>query len=208
MSILDLERLERTPLQSESCEYLVVPNFVRPEFLPDVRRDYPRIAGPGSFGADEVVSGPAFQKLIGALRSESLAMAFSNKFSVDLRPLPLQIGIRRFAQASDGNIHNDSRSKFVTALIYFNESWSQPGGRLRFLRRADDIDSHFAEVEPSGGTLVAFRRSEHSYHGFLPCEGERLSLQMYWVSPKRAARGGPKKGFEPFRRLKRFFKKG
>lgn len=208
MSILDLESLEQTPLRSESCDYVVVPRFVRPEFLADVRRDYPRIAGPGSFDADETQSGPAFQKLIGSLRSESLAAAFSRKFGVELGSLPLQIGIRRFAQASDGHIHNDSRSKYVTALIYFNESWSQPGGRLRFLRRPDDIDSHFVEVDPCGGTLVAFRRSEHSYHGFVPCEGERLSLQMYWVSPKRAARGGPKKGFDPLRKLKRFLKRG
>ena len=39
-----------------------------------------------------------------------------------------------------------------------------------------------------GGTLLAFRRNEDSFHGFRPCGGERRSIQMFWVEPKRAAR--------------------
>lgn len=208
MSILDLEAFDRTALRRETCDFIVVPHFVRPEFLPELARDYPRIDGPGSFDPDDVACGPTFAKLLGELRDASLADAFSAKFGVDLARLPLQIGVRRYAQLSDGHIHNDSRSKFVTALLYFNESWTLPGGRLRLLRDPTDIDSHLAEIEPARGTLFAFRRSEHSHHGFEPCEGERRSLQMYWVTPKRAARGGPKQTSELLRRFKRLFKTG
>lgn len=208
MSMLDMDAFDSTPLESEPCDYIVVPGFVRPEALPDLNRDYPRIDGPGGFSIDSVSSGPTFRKLVDELHSPQVASRFSEKFGVDLSSLPLQLHVRRFAERSDGNIHNDSRSKFVTALIYFNDEWPQAEGRLRLLRGAQDIDDYKAEVEPVRGTLFAFRRSEHSYHGFLPCEGERRSLQMYWVNPKRGRRGGPKNTPEFFRRFKRLFKTG
>jgi Rps23 Pro-64 3,4-dihydroxylase Tpa1-like proline 4-hydroxylase len=94
--------------------------------------------------------------------------------------------------------------KVVTVLIYFNEEWKHAGGRLRLVRAPNNIDDYSAEVSPEGGALLAFRRNEYSYHGFVPCVGERRSLQMYWVSPKRAARGEKKLTLR--RRLKRLMK--
>jgi len=32
-----------------------------------------------------------------------------------------------------------------------------------------------------GGTLIAFLRSDHSWHGHLPFEGERRVIQFNWV---------------------------
>jgi hypothetical protein len=208
MSIFDLAAFDRTPLQHDPCDFLIVPNFVGPEHLDDLNRDYPRIDGPGSFAANDVLCGPSFSKLFEELRSPILCDHFSRKFGVDLSALPLQIGIRRFAELSDGNIHNDSRSKFVTALIYFNEAWESDAGRLRLLRDPNDIESHVAEIEPTRGTLLAFRRSETSYHGFKSCEGERRSLQMYWVNRKRGLRGRPKRTPEIWSRFKRLLKTG
>ena len=94
--------------------------------------------------------------------------------------------------------------KIITVLIYFNETWPHQGGRLRLVRSPDNIDDYAAEVAPEAGTLLAFRRNEKSYHGFLPCEAERRSLQMYWVSPKRAERGD--KTLTLKRRVKRWLK--
>ena len=208
MSLLNLSNFDRAQLQHDPCDFLVVPEFVKPAVLADLLRDYPKIDKPGSLSADEVDCGPAFSKLLEELKSPELAAHFSRKFDTELGSLPLQIGIRRYADHSDGNIHNDSRSKFVTALIYFNEEWTDQAGRLRLLRGPDDIDDYAAEVVPAHGTLFAFRRSENSYHGFHPCEGERRSLQMYWVNPTRGRRGGPKKTPEFFRKFKRLFKTG
>ncbi len=91
--------------------------------------------------------------------------------------------------------------------MYFNEEWTQEGGRLRLLRSPRDVEDYAVEVPPERGALLAFRRSERSYHGFKHCEGERRSLQMYWVRPKRAARGAKRRA-EWVRRLKRLFKSG
>ena len=208
MSILDLAAFDAALLHRKPCDYVVVPGFVRSEYLVELARDYPRISGPGSFDAHRLSCGPAFSKLLEELRGPAWRDRVATKFAVDLASRPLQIGVRRFAELSDGNIHNDSRSKFVTALIYFNDDWPSESGRLRLLRNPRDIDDYAAEIEPTRGTLFCFRRSENSYHGFKPCEGERRSLQMYWVSSKRGARGGPKQTPELVRRLRRLFKRG
>ena len=34
-------------------------------------------------------------------------------------------------RASDGAVHTDSKAKVVTVLLYLDETWTQPGGRLR-----------------------------------------------------------------------------
>jgi SM-20-related protein len=204
MSILDLEALERAPLQKDPCDFVVVRNFVRPGRLADVNRDYPEIAVPGNFELDELKYGAAFATLLDELASSELRQVFAAKFGIDLSGHPMQTTVRKFSEASDGNVHNDSKLKIITVLIYFNETWPHQGGRLRLVRQPDNIDDYAAEVAPECGTLLAFRRNEKSFHGFQPCEGERRSLQMYWVSPKRAERG--EKELTLKRRIKRWLK--
>jgi hypothetical protein len=204
MSILDFEALDRAPLQKDPCHFVVVPHFVTREALAEVNRDYPRIEAPGNFPLEELHYGTAFAALLEELQSPLTREKFATKFDVDLSEHPLQVGVRRYSEVADGNVHNDSKMKIVTVLIYFNEEWKHAGGRLRLVRTPDNIDDYAAEVPPERGTLLAFRRNEHSYHGFVPCVGERRSLQMYWVSPKRAARGEKKLTLK--RRLKRWIK--
>jgi hypothetical protein len=62
-----------------------------------------------------------------------------------------------------------------------NEEWEAPGGRLRLLSRADDLDSTVAEVPPAAGTLLAFRVTPHSWHGHKPASGPRRVVQLNWV---------------------------
>ena len=205
MSILDLQSFARTPLQRDPCDFIVVPEFVRRDVLDEINRDYPGIDEPGNFPAEELQYGPSFAALLAELASDETRRAFAGKFGIDLDHLLLQTTVRRYSEASDGAIHNDSRNKIVTALIYFNETWPHAGGRLRLLRSPKNIEEYAAEVPPERGTLLAFRRSEYSYHGFVPCEAERRSLQMYWVKPKRESRD--KRGPGSLRRrIKRLFK--
>ena len=39
----------------------------------------------------------------------------------------------------------------------------------------------YAEIPPVGGTLVALRRSDRSWHGHLPYEGERRCIMFNWM---------------------------
>jgi hypothetical protein len=207
MTLLDLEAFERTPLQRDPCEFVIVPRFVRPEALAALNRDFPAIDAPGNFAPEAVSCGPAFELLRKELESPELRARFAAKFGMDLEPLRLEMTFRRYSEASDGNVHNDSRAKLLTALIYFNESWPHPAGRLRLLRGKSDVHDYAAEVVPEAGNLICFRRSETSYHGFVPHVGERRSLQMYWARPKDRKRGD-KSTWEWVRRLKRRFKSG
>lgn len=185
----DLDALGAAPLRREPYEWLVVPGFVRPAALAAANADYPAIAGPTAFMVEELACGPAFAALIERLRSDELARRISAKFGLDVTGLARTVSVRRYAEPSDGAIHTDSRTKVVTVLLYLNGEWTQPGGRLRVLRSGTDLEDYAAEVEPAGGTLLAFRRAENSWHGFLPCEGERRSVQMQYARPKRAERG-------------------
>lgn len=203
-SILDLAAFADAPLRRDPCDFVVVPRFLRPEWLAAVNRDYPEIEGPGNFEPGGLRYGPAFAALLEALGSPALKQAMADKFGLDLQDHPLQVTVRRFAEPSDGNVHNDARTKVVTGLIYCNEEWTQPGGRLRLLPSPRSLDDYRAEVLPERGTLLAFRRSETSYHGFLPCEGERRSLQLHYVAAKRARRDAKELTLK--RRLKRWWK--
>ena len=205
MQIFDFEAFEKAQVQHDPCDFIVVPNFVKPELLKDVNRDYPAIDDPGNFAPEDLTYGPVFADLLDELNSPLFRDKFADKFGLDLTGFPLQMTVRKYSEASDGNVHNDSKLKVVTALIYFNEDWSHDAGKLRLVRDPDNIDDYAAEVPPMGGTLLAFRRSETSFHGFKGCEAERRSLQMYFVRPKRGAPGEKKKiGLK--KRIKRLMK--
>ena len=98
------------------------------------------------------------------------------------------ITVRGRCQDRDGRIHTDSTAKLVTALLYFNDGWEAPGGRLRLLRRPDDLDDVIAEVPPDSGTLVAFRRSDRSFHGHEPFVGVRRYVMINWMASTLSAK--------------------
>jgi SM-20-related protein len=181
MSMFDVDAFHATPLQRKPFDYLVVPGFIRPDALAALNRDYPQIEGPGNKSAEELDCGPAFAELLATLKGQAFADLVGEKFDVDLRGCSPTISVRRFGEATDGNIHTDHRSKVITLLLYFNPGWEHEGGRLRMLNSATDLEDYVAEVVPCCGTLLAFRRTGHSYHGHKPFVGERRMLQLSWT---------------------------
>jgi Rps23 Pro-64 3,4-dihydroxylase Tpa1-like proline 4-hydroxylase len=97
------------------------------------------------------------------------------------------VTVRGRCVKSDGQIHPDSRDKVITVLLYLNPEWESSGGRLRLLR-SKKLDDFVAEVRPTMGSLLIFKRCDHSWHGHLPFEGKRMSLQMNWVKSDRYMR--------------------
>jgi len=181
LPILDLPRFAATPLQTTPFEHIVVPDFVRPEQLSRALADFPAVDGPGSFPLTTVNAGSTFNQLIEEFRAPQVAEMFSQKFGVDVTDRPLMVSVRGQMQARDGRIHVDSKGKIITVLIYMNETWPHTGGRLRILRDGHNIENYTAEVPPLAGTLLAFRRSDTSWHGHLPFIGERRSIQLNFV---------------------------
>ena len=63
-----------------------------------------------------------------------------------------------------------------------NETWGKAAGRLRLFRPADNLDDVIVEVPPVAGTLLAFKRSDNSWHGHQPFVGERRVIQFNWLT--------------------------
>jgi hypothetical protein len=187
MDMLDLAALRSTPLTRQPFDYLIVPGFVKPQARAAILADYPRIDSAGSFPVSELSFGPAFRALVDVLRGPEVRAAFADKFAIDLRRRPTMVTVRGRCDTRDGNIHTDSASKLITVLIYMNARWEQGGGQLRLLRSAHDIEDVIVEVPPTEGTLVAFRRSDNSYHGHKPFIGPRRVVQLNWVVNWRTA---------------------
>jgi len=188
LSMLDLERFRNTPLTSEPFQFLIVPEFVRAEARLAIDKDYPEVARPGSFPLREVTYGPGFATLIEQLRSDEFRQAFEEKFNVDLANCPDMITVRGRCSEKDGKIHTDSETKIITILIYMNPAWEPSGGRLRLLRSANNLDDVILEVPPTEGTLLAFRRSNNSWHGHKPFAGPRRVIQFNWVTSEAVVR--------------------
>src|SRR5207248_2420348 len=186
--ILDLKRLQAAPLNSDPFEFVVVENFLRPEHLSALLADFPMVRRHGSFPLGGLTYGAAFGALAAELEGEPLRREVERKFAIDLGGRPTMITVRGKSDGKDGRIHTDSSSKLITLLLYMNPAWPEAAGRLRLLRQADDLAACAAEVAPLAGTMVAFRRSDASFHGHYPHRGERRVLQLNWVSDEAVVR--------------------
>ena len=188
LSLLDLERLRASPLQRDPFDYVIVENFVPAEHTPGLIADFPPLGGHGSFPLAKETCGAAFTRLAAELEGEELRQAIEDKFAIDLAGRPTMITLRGYSDGKDGRIHTDTATKLITVLIYMNPVWEEEAGRLRLLRGAGDLEDFAAEIPPVAGTMVAFRRSEKSFHGHQPHIGERRSIQLNWVTDQRVVR--------------------
>ncbi len=182
MEGLDLTAFRATPLTREPFPFLVVPEFIKPCARTAINADYPRIDSPGSFPVSGLTFGSGFQGLLDELRGPAFRTACEEKFGIDLDGRSTMITVRGRCGTRDGNIHTDAVSKIITVLIYMNSNWEQSGGRLRLLRSGHDIEDTIVEVPPTEGTLVAFRRSDNSFHGHKLFIGPRRVIQFNWVT--------------------------
>ena len=187
MQAIDLAAIDAAQLQQDPFDFLVVPGCLGPDVLATINRDYPAIERPGNLSLDDVTRGPAFDQFLDELQGPELAEHLGRKFGVDLSECPVTTTVRKFCEQSDGNIHTDHPSKIITVLVYFNENWQEGAGQLRMLRSATDIEDFAAEVPPQGGTLLAFRRTDISYHGHKRFVGERRMVQMNYLRATRMA---------------------
>ena len=187
MSMIKLDAIDAASLETEPYDYLVVPGVIDAGNIEMINRDYPRIEEPTNFDPSELEYGPAFAQLLQELDSPEFEQHVARKFGVDLDGAIKTITVRKYSEPSDGNIHADHWSKIITLLVYFNPEWHQEGGRFRVLRSQHDIEDYQAEVPPLAGTLLAFHRCDHSWHGYKSFDGERRMIQMSWVKPNRFA---------------------
>jgi SM-20-related protein len=184
--MLNLAALQTATVLHDPFDHTIVDGFVFADAVTGVSQDYPRITATGSFPLSELTYGPAFDQLVSELSGPAVRDAFSNRFDVDLARYVSIITVRGRVGSHDGGVHTDAKWKILSVLLYLNPSWESAGGRLRLLR-SKNIEQAAVEVVPKWGTLLAFKRSDHSWHGHLPAEGERRVVQLNWVTSQDKA---------------------
>ncbi len=193
MAHLNLDRLRAAKLETDPFLFTVVPGFLSAASLRRINETYPKIDRGGSFPIESLDAGMTIKEVIDELDGPDFQAAIEEKFTVDLSDRPKMYSLRGYTRSKDGQIHTDSKDKIITVLLYLNENWPHPGGRLRILRNGHDVDDYAAEVPPDNGTLLVFKRSDNSWHGHHPFEGPRRSLQMNWMTSEGS------KGFHKLR---------
>ncbi len=181
MALINLEALRQAELHRDPFDFLVAPDFLGPEALARVNADYPAIQTAANHALENLEYGDNFGALMDELQDQPFAEALGQAFDLELASLPTTITVRKFCERTDGNIHTDHKSKVITVLVYFNENWEHEEGQLRMLRSGDDIEDYTAQVKPLGGTLLAFRRTDHSWHGHTRFVGERRMVQLNYL---------------------------
>lgn len=180
--MISLETLRQLKAESEPFPHFVGRGLIAAEDMKAISADFPNITKPGVFYISDLEYGPAFAKLIEAIQSQEMAEIVGEKFGMKLAGKPLMISVRGQCQLKDGRIHNDSKDKIATCLLYLNESWDASGGRLRLLRDSENLDNMITEVPPEAGSIIGFKRTENSWHGHNKFEGQRRSIMFNWLS--------------------------
>lgn len=193
MAHLNFEKLRAARVETEPYMYTIVPGFLSPDSVRRINATYPNIVKGGSYPIESLDASMTIKEVIEELDGPEFEAAIAEKFGVVLEGRPKMFSLRGYTRSKDGQIHTDSKDKIITVLLYLNENWQQAGGRLRILRNGRDVDDFVAEVPPDNGTLLIFKRSDNSWHGHHPFDGQRRSLQMNWMTSEGS------KGFHAIR---------
>lgn len=146
--------------------------------------DFPDIKSGGSIPPSSINLKKSIKKLISDLESQEMKNILEKKLNVDLSNSEIVTTLRGYSRKKDGKIHTDSKSKIITLLLYLNESWEYDTGKLRMLKNEENLDDFIKEIPATLGSIVAFKVTENCFHGFLPFEGKRKSIQMNYVHKK------------------------
>ena len=187
---LDWGALEAAQLARTPFDHVAIPQVLTRNCAATIPGEFPAIRGPGSFSLDDARPGPALKGLIDDLQSDRFRAQMSRIFNLDLRDRPTSVTLRGQCAGRDGRVHVDSRSKVLSLLIYLNEDWTSQDGWLRLLDHEKGMDSAPVEIPPTLGSLVAFRRSENSWHGHTTYVGQRRALQFNYMTSERASAFG------------------
>ena len=185
---LNLAKVDNKKIKKLSSKsffpYFHVENALSHDFEPlDLVDNFPDIDSGGSFPSDNLDEG-YIKKLVQELEGDKFRAILEDKLEVDLKDAEVITTLRGFSRAKDGKIHTDSQSKIVTVLLYLNKNWDNSIGNLRLLKKNNDLEDYIQEISSEYGNLVAFKVTDNCWHGFMPFEGKRLSIQLNYIYPK------------------------
>ncbi|AXQ22181.1 2OG-Fe(II) oxygenase [Acinetobacter wuhouensis] len=185
-SVLKLDALKNAEVCNTPYPYFIVENSIVESEVQAVVADFPKLTQGGSYNLEDVEIKPNFDRLLKSVDTPEFRQILTDKFGVNVMEHPMMITLRGFSRQKDGRIHSDSKSKLLTILIYLNESWDAETGRLRILNDNQDINNYVAEINAGPGSLVAFKVTDNGWHGYIPYEGQRQSIQINFLTSEKA----------------------
>ncbi|AYO54602.1 MULTISPECIES: 2OG-Fe(II) oxygenase [Acinetobacter] len=185
-SVLKLDALKNAVVSNTPYPYFIVENSIVESEVQAVVADFPKLTQGGSYNLEDVEIKPNFDRLLKSVDTPEFRQILTDKFGVNVMEHPMMITLRGFSRQKDGRIHSDSKSKLLTILIYLNESWDAETGRLRILNDNQDINNYVAEINAGPGSLVAFKVTDNGWHGYIPYEGQRQSIQINFLTSEKA----------------------
>jgi hypothetical protein len=189
LAMLNADAISAAPLLRDPYDYCYIEHALPPSLKEDVLADAPKIPDRGSYGLPDLRYGPRFDAVIQDLLSPAFRGLVETKFDIDLsnRPPVIVMMGNTTGHYNEGHAHPDSKHKIITVLLGFTRAWPYERGRLRVLRSPDRDDYAF-EYSPEYGRMLMFRVCPHSWHGFLPQQGPRTSLQLCYVDSESYVR--------------------
>jgi SM-20-related protein len=182
LAMLDETAIAAAELRHDPYDFAFVEQAIDPGLKERVLADAPKIPDRGSYALPDLRYGSAFGTVVVDLLSPRFRDLVAQKFDTDLSHCPPCIVMmgNTTGHYNEGYAHPDSPHKIITVLVGFSREWPYERGRLRVLRSADRQDCAF-EFAPEFGRMLMFRVCDHSWHGFLPQKGQRMSLQLCYV---------------------------
>ena len=182
LQMLDENAIRAAELHRDPYDYVYVEQAIPLEFREKALADAPIIPDRGSYALPGLHYGPSFDACMQDLLSPRFRTLVEQKFDMDLSQCPPCIVMmgNTTGHYNEGYAHPDSRHKIVTVILGFSAEWPYERGKLRVLRSKDRDDFAF-EFAPEFGKMLMFRVCDHSWHGFLPQKGKRMSIQLCYV---------------------------
>ncbi len=128
MSLIDLDRLRRSPLRRDPFDFVVAEDFLAADTAGKLVDEFPVVPGHGSYPLSTLACSPLFTRLAEELEGVEMRAAVEDKFELDLADRPTMITLRGYSDGKDGDIHTDSVTKLITVLLYMNHEWADAGG--------------------------------------------------------------------------------
>ena len=180
--MLNFELIKKAEINSEFYPFFTVQDvFINKQDHKKIAADFPVLNKGGSFPSSSVSYGESIQSLLDCLEGDQMRNILENKFGIDLKDKPVVSTFRGYSRIKDGKIHSDSKTKIITVLLYLNKNWDKGSGLLRMLREENNIDNYITEIPASMGSMVAFKVTNDCWHGFIPYEGKRCSIQLNYL---------------------------
>ena len=182
LKMFNEEAIRAAELRRDPYDYCYIENVVDEARKDEVLSGLPDIPYRGSYALPNLKYGPKFGDCMADLMSNRFRHLVEQKFDIDLSGKPPSIVMMGATSGAynEGYAHPDSKHKIITVITGFSREWPYERGKLRVLR-SNDRDDYAFEFPPVYGHMLMFRVCDHSWHGFLPQKGQRMSLQLCYV---------------------------